>query len=484
MYSSQSSWDGLSFPAASRCAFLYVILCALPALSQDFKTLLNEGRTLTPANAAALEKMVEAKPEDITNRARLLGFYSQQKADTSHQSRLRHIEWLIGNHPASPLLYTDVAAMTPADFQPPLPGDYAGMVAAWQLQVQRHPAHQRVLANAVNGLYQVEHELTVECLKRLRGVDPTNPRWPVALATLYLDTITGTAPLATKERATAAHADLEASTDLPVIGMVGSMLYNVGKKSKAQPLADYGATLLKSAQKLDPLNPRWTTSASEDPHILTERDMWPYGKVFPMSVPEDVVKVPSETQSSRLIHQIQPSCAPKSVCPQTQKLSALIGKDGHVETLHAVDGDMSTIPPAMDAAREWIYKPALVDGKPVEVLSEIAVVFTPAKKPAAPAAPKAAPPAAPNIVPPVMLTRVEPDFSPEARAAKATGDVRLSLIVDENGLPRDVKVVRSVGYGLDEKAIEAVRKWTFRAGTKDGKPAALPVVVELSFKLR
>jgi len=350
--------------------------------------------------------------------------------------------------------------------------------------VQRHPVHQRVLANAVNGLYQVEHELTVECLKRLRGVDPTNPRWPIALATLYLDTITGTAPLATKERATAAHADLEASTDLPVVGMVGSMLYNVGKKSKAQPLANYGETLLKSAQKLDPLNPRWTTSASEDPHTLTERDMWPYGKVFPMSVPEEAVKVPSETQASRLIHQVQPICAPKAVCPQTQKLSALIGKDGHVETLHAVDGDMSTIPAAMDAAREWIYKPALVDGKPVEVVSEIAVVFTAPKKAAAPSVTKAAPPAAPNIVPPVMLTRVEPDFSPEARAAKATGDVRLSLTVDENGLPRDVKVVRSVGYGLDEKAIEAVRKWTFRPGTKDGKPAALPVVVELSFKLR
>ena len=59
----------------------------------------------------------------------------------------------------------------------------------------------------------------------------------------------------------------------------------------------------------------------------------------------------------------------------------------------------------------------------------------------------------------------------------------LSIVVDPSGQARDIKVVRPLGLGLDEKAIEAVRKWRFKPGLKDG--AAVPVVatVEVNFRL-
>jgi TonB family protein len=59
----------------------------------------------------------------------------------------------------------------------------------------------------------------------------------------------------------------------------------------------------------------------------------------------------------------------------------------------------------------------------------------------------------------------------------------LYLIVDTDGLPRDIRVARSIGYGLDEEAIEAVKKWKFKPSTFDGHPVAVQVNVEVAFRL-
>ena len=59
----------------------------------------------------------------------------------------------------------------------------------------------------------------------------------------------------------------------------------------------------------------------------------------------------------------------------------------------------------------------------------------------------------------------------------------LWLIVDANGAPREIKVARSLGMGLDQKAIEAVRKWKFEPAMKDGRPVAVQINVEVNFRL-
>lgn len=84
---------------------------------------------------------------------------------------------------------------------------------------------------------------------------------------------------------------------------------------------------------------------------------------------------------------------------------------------------------------------------------------------------------------PRALNTPDPDYSEEARKAKYQGTVVLWLIVDSSGHPRDVKVARSLGMGLDQKAIEAVRKWTFEPAMKDGKPVAVQINVEVNFRL-
>ena len=78
-----------------------------------------------------------------------------------------------------------------------------------------------------------------------------------------------------------------------------------------------------------------------------------------------------------------------------------------------------------------------------------------------------------------------PKYSKEARKAKYQGVCVLWLVVGTDGKPRDndIRVVRTLGFGLDEEAIKAVKKWTFEPARKDGQPVAVQVNVEVNFKL-
>ena len=81
------------------------------------------------------------------------------------------------------------------------------------------------------------------------------------------------------------------------------------------------------------------------------------------------------------------------------------------------------------------------------------------------------------------IFKPEPEYSEEARKAKFQGAVLLSIVIDANGHTRDVKVIRALGLGLDEKAVEAVLKWRFKPSTKDGHPVAVMANVEVNFRL-
>jgi periplasmic protein TonB len=84
---------------------------------------------------------------------------------------------------------------------------------------------------------------------------------------------------------------------------------------------------------------------------------------------------------------------------------------------------------------------------------------------------------------PSVLVKVDPEYSEEARKAKYSGTVMLAVIVDAEGHARDIHVVKSLGMGLDEKAIEAVDKWKFKPGMKSGQPVNVRATIEVNFRL-
>lgn len=84
---------------------------------------------------------------------------------------------------------------------------------------------------------------------------------------------------------------------------------------------------------------------------------------------------------------------------------------------------------------------------------------------------------------PVLTYSVDAEFSEEARKAKFSGNVLVSLVIDEHGNPSHVRVERGVGMGLDEKAVEAVRQYKFRPATENGKPVPVEMNVEVNFQI-
>ncbi len=84
---------------------------------------------------------------------------------------------------------------------------------------------------------------------------------------------------------------------------------------------------------------------------------------------------------------------------------------------------------------------------------------------------------------PRALETPDPEYSEEARKAKFQGTVVLWLIVGPDGKPRDIRVSRPLGMGLDQKAVEAVNHWRFAPAMKDGRPVAVQINVEVNFRL-
>lgn len=88
-----------------------------------------------------------------------------------------------------------------------------------------------------------------------------------------------------------------------------------------------------------------------------------------------------------------------------------------------------------------------------------------------------------GISAPQAISSPDPEYTDEARQAKKQGTCVLSMIVDEQGHPRDMRVVRGLGFGLDAKALDAVRQWRFQPALKDGHPVNVQITVEVEFKL-
>jgi TonB family protein len=88
-----------------------------------------------------------------------------------------------------------------------------------------------------------------------------------------------------------------------------------------------------------------------------------------------------------------------------------------------------------------------------------------------------------DVKAPVLLSKIEPEYSEEARVAKYDGSVLLSVEVGVDGIIRNIRVMRGLGLGLDQKAVEAVRQWKFKPGTENGQPVTVAAHIEVNFRL-
>jgi TonB family protein len=88
-----------------------------------------------------------------------------------------------------------------------------------------------------------------------------------------------------------------------------------------------------------------------------------------------------------------------------------------------------------------------------------------------------------DVTAPELRVQIDPEYPEKARVQRLQGAVLLSIEVWPDGRAHNVRVERGLGLGLDERAVEAVRKWEFEPGTKDGEPVRVVCRVEVIFQL-
>ena len=121
---------------------------------------------------------------------------------------------------------------------------------------------------------------------------------------------------------------------------------------------------------------------------------------------------------------------------------------------------------ALDAVSKWRFDPAKKSGAPISVIEHFYVSFHLLKLPHT-----------------KLKHRTEPEYTKEARDAKIAGRVRLTATIGIDGQAHDIKVMSPLGYGLDEKAVQAVSKWRWDAPERDGEKVPLESTVEVNFRL-
>jgi TonB family protein len=160
-------------------------------------------------------------------------------------------------------------------------------------------------------------------------------------------------------------------------------------------------------------------------------------------------------------------------------VNARIDTKGSPEMVIPSDGYSGPLADAaVHAVESWRFAPGTADRHPraAEVIIELEC------GPPVPA------PVSPNkigggVTAPSLAFKLEPEYSEEARRAKVQGTVVLYVEIDPTGHADNIRVIRSMGLGLDEKAIEAVTAWRFAPGMKDGRPVTVAANIEVNFRL-
>jgi TonB family protein len=204
-----------------------------------------------------------------------------------------------------------------------------------------------------------------------------------------------------------------------------------------------------------------------------------------------------------LIRAVKPT-VPADASPKQRRgevvLQATVAISGSVRDVTVVSGEPVLTGPAVDAVRQWQFAPCIQDGRPVESQITVTVSYDLSRSASAHEDESSAIPREPQedviheieqgqlfqlrdgLTFPKDLDMPNPEYSEAAQKAKLQGDVLLGVVVDTNGKARSVWVVQALGEGLDEKSVQAVRRWNFTPATKHGRP--VPILINLAVPFR
>src|SRR5450432_818540 len=243
-------------------------------------TILSEGWKVTPDEANRLEAQLERDPDNVEARIRLLSHYYQRMQPAP---RVKHLLWLIANHPEADVFRTGPGFSIAPDWSGLNDSDtYQQAKKLWLAHVQRLPADTRIIAHAAVALMNPEPEAALELVRRARRIEPTNSEWVEWLADTYHLAVRAAfagGPERIRERAGFGRrsrwfgfwlplpaslqlkTELKMSTDAALVGATGEWLVRetnrLNDNDEVRQSKAFGETLLGRARSLEPDNLRW-----------------------------------------------------------------------------------------------------------------------------------------------------------------------------------------------------------------------------------
>jgi len=166
-------------------------------------------------------------------------------------------------------------------------------------------------------------------------------------------------------------------------------------------------------------------------------------------------------------------------------VSLTVGINGAPRGVSAMEGGASVLADAaVKAAESWQFQPGRNNGKKVEAQALLEFACRPEGAVAkTPAVSEQKYRVGGGVSPPVLISKAEPEYSETARKARRQGTSMLYVEISPEGRATHIHVVRRLGMGLDQKAVEAVKRWHFKPGMKDGKPVTVEATIEVNFRL-
>lgn len=353
-------------------------------LSKELNIAIKAGAELDAAGAAEVLKSLEAAPENINARATLLAYYAYGKLPKTQelrQARLEQIAWLVQNAPesalwASPLLQINAQGEPLRD-----PSGYARVRELWLKQASSNREDDEIIGHAADFLKIADPEKSLELRMSIKkNANPAS--WlgenlgMAALGVTGLDFELGLPASATEKMpetpfAQKARSSLMATNDASLL-MAGLATVGIGGKSLAKAghlpagYAEFCDALLTKAKQIQPA----ITTSCDPAGALPEyaRDNSPLR-----------IRVGGNVQAANLIKKVQPAYPPGArsrFIQGTVEFTAIIGKDGKIANLTLASGPLALYESARDAVRQWVYKPTLLNGNPVEVITRLDVNYT------------------------------------------------------------------------------------------------------------
>ncbi len=338
---------------------------------------------------ANLESRVRENPQDLEARAQLLRDYFASAPEPPRDdpqrrlARLDHILYLIDHFPDAPILATPIAYIAARPGIYANSGDHQIGRTHWSSALDSHPRNVAVIVNALRFLAVEDKTEAEDVLKNAIAADAEHRELAANLGFLYameilgLDSLRISARSSAVDPALAAHAraELERTSNAFVLAGAGTAIPNLAGKaipSLADPaLFDFASTLSRRARQLAPADPeiqgpmpliRYFAEAHEPAAFESSGNG----------------RVPGNTHAAVLVKKTKPrypEAAKSAGITGAVRLRVIIARDGTVSSVQAVSGHPLLVDAAVEAVKAWLYKPTILFGIPVELITEVTLQF-------------------------------------------------------------------------------------------------------------